>query len=276
IEDDDFWREFRNRVKGSNPDAYIVGEVWVDSRHWLQGDMWDAVLNYIFTRACIAFFIGDEVDEEELKRTVLHPAGTAGAESFAQAIEVLRSLYHPNVSAVMINLLDSHDMTRFVTLAGGDRSALRLATLFQMTYPGAPSIYYGDEIGMEGRHDPDNRRAFPWDESRWDRALLHDFQKMIALRHQHKALRRGAYESLLAQKNVHVHQCSLDEDRVIVALNAGTGTGRVDVPVPGLPEGSVLEEAWTRQVVRVERGQIHGLELAPRSGRVLIRLQEER
>lgn len=270
IEDDDFWREFRNRVKRANPEAYIVGEVWVDSRHWLQGDMWDAVLNYIFTRACIAFFIGDEVDEEELKRTVLHPPGTAGAEQFAQAIEVLRLIYHPNVSAVMLNLLDSHDMTRFITLARGDWSALRLATLFQMTYPGAPSLYYGDEIGLEGRHDPDNRRAFPWDESRWNMDLLHDFQKMIALRHQHKALRRGAFETLHAREDVHVHQCLLDDDRVIVALNASKATRRVDVPVSGLSDGSMLEEAWTREVVKVEGGRIRGLELAPRSGRVLL------
>ena len=90
-------------------------------------------------------------------------------------------LYHPNVTAVMLNLLDSHDMARFVTLARGDVSALRLATLFQMTYPGAPSIYYGDEIGLAGAHDPFNRAAFPWEATDWDMDLLHDFQKMIAL-----------------------------------------------------------------------------------------------
>ncbi len=163
IDDDDFWREFRHRVRASNPDAYIVGEVWAESRRWLQGDMWDAVMNYLFTRACIAFFIGSEVDESELRKTVLHPPGELGAEGFARAIQGLLKLYHPNVTSVMLNLLDSHDMTRFLTLARGDQSALRLATLFQMTYPGAPSIYYGDEIGLSGRHDPDNRRAFPWE-----------------------------------------------------------------------------------------------------------------
>ena len=73
IDDDYFWREFRDRVKGANPEAYIVGEVWVDASHWLKGDMWDAVMNYIFTRACIAFFIGEDVDEGELKRTSLYP-----------------------------------------------------------------------------------------------------------------------------------------------------------------------------------------------------------
>ena len=83
----------------------------------------------------------------------------------------------------MLNLLGSHDMARFLTLARGDQSALRLATLFQMTYPGAPSIYYGDEIGMTGGHDPANRGAFPWHRTdTWDTDLLHEFQRLIALR----------------------------------------------------------------------------------------------
>ncbi len=106
--------------------------------------------------------------------------------------------------------------------------------------------------------------------------LLHDFQKMIALRHEHQALRRGRYESLVAHGDVHVHQCSLDDDRVMVALNVGKAVRRVDIPVSDLAEGSILEEAWTRQGVRVEGGQIRDLELAPRSGRVLISTGRER
>ena len=183
IDDDGFWREFRNRVRAVNPEAYIVGEVWTDSERWLKGDMWDAVMNYQFTRACIAFFIGEEVDEADLRKTSLFPVGPTTAEAFRKNIERLLGLYHPNVSAVMLNLLGSHDMARFVSLAQGDVSALRLATLFQMTYPGAPSIYYGDEIGMTGGHDPANRGAFPWHQTdTWDTELLHEFQRLIALR----------------------------------------------------------------------------------------------
>ena len=92
----------------------------------------------------------------------------------------------------MLNLLGSHDMARFITLAKGDQTALRLATLFQMTYPGAPSVYYGDEIGMAGGHDPANRGAFPWQKPEtWDTDLLHEFQRLIALRRARPALRRG-------------------------------------------------------------------------------------
>ncbi len=87
--------------------------------------MWDAVMNYQFTRACIAFFIGESQSEDDLRKTSLHPVGPSTAEAFRQSIERLLELYHPNVSGVMLNLLGSHDMARFLTLARGDRSALR-------------------------------------------------------------------------------------------------------------------------------------------------------
>ena len=270
IDDDDFWREFRDRVRRGNPEAYIVGEVWIESRRWLQGDMWDAVMNYQFTHACLSFFIGSEVDEDELKRTCLFPAGAAGASAFAAKIGHLLGLYHPNVSAVMLNLLDSHDMARFLTLANGDKSALRLATIFQMTYPGAPSIYYGDEIGLPGGHDPFNRAAFPWDQADWDMDLLHDFQKLIALRKARPALRRGTYDGLLADGDVHVHLRQLGDDSVVVALNAGRATRRIDVPLSGkIADGAIVEDVWTRAGIRVEGGFLRGLELPPRSGLIL-------
>ena len=84
IDDDDFWREFRRRVRAVNPEAYIVGEVWVDAPRWLQGDMWDAVMNYQFTRACIAFFIGESVNLEDLTKTSLHPGAAARGRGVPQ------------------------------------------------------------------------------------------------------------------------------------------------------------------------------------------------
>lgn len=269
IEDDEFWREFRRRVRAGNPEAYIVGEVWVDASHWLQGDMWDAVMNYIFTRACIAFFIGEEVNRDELKRTCLHPAGRPGAEQFKDGIAALMGMYSANVTAVMLNLLDSHDMARFVSLANGDKSALRLATLFQMTYPGAPSIYYGDEVGLVGGHDPLNRAAFPWDNTAWDLDLLHEFQRLIAFRKSSAAVRRGSYHCLYAKEDVHVHIRQLAGESVIVALNVSRSTRRIDIPAGDfLKESAVLHEAWSHEAVRVHRGALRDVSLAPRSGRV--------
>jgi neopullulanase len=271
IDDDDFWREFRRRVRAVKPEAYIVGEVWTDAPRWLQGDMWDAVMNYQFTRACIAFFIGEDVDRDELARTSLHPVGPAGAEAFRRAVERLIGLYHPNVTGVMLNLLGSHDMARFVTLAKGDQSALRLATLFQMTYPGAPSVYYGDEIGMAGGHDPANRGAFPWHKPEtWDTDLLHDLQRLIALRRARPALRRGSFRFLLARDEVIAYVRQLGDETVVVAINAARMPRRFTLEMKDiLPDGSVLEQAWSQRTIAVEQGALRGIELGPRSGLVL-------
>lgn len=271
IDDDSFWREFRRRVRAGNPEAYLVGEVWTEARRWLnKGDMWDAVMNYLFTRACIAFFIGEAVDRDELGKTSFRVLDPTGAEAFGRAIRNLLEMYHPNVTAAQMNLLDSHDMPRFLALARGDRSALRLATLFQMTYPGAPSIYYGDEIGLSGGHDPANRAAFPWHRPEtWDTALLHDFQRYIALRKARPALRRGSFRKLLARDGVFAFARPLGDETIVVALNAATGTRRVDLPLDGLlSDGAGLDEVWTQESVRVEGGRLRGVELAPRSGRV--------
>jgi cyclomaltodextrinase len=270
IEDDNFWRDFRKSVHAGNSDAYIVGEVWTEAGHWLKGDMWDAVMNYLFTRACIAFFIGDEVDEVELARTSFHKVDPTGAPAFLNAINRLIGHYHPNITSVMMNLLSSHDMPRFLSLAKGDQSALRLATLFQMTYPGAPSIYYGDEIGMAGGHDPDNRAAFPWhDKASWDRDVLHDFQRLIALRKAHPALRRGSFSPIHAKDDTFVYLRQHEGETFLIALNSARATRRIDLNLSDfVADGVRLDEVWTKGGVAVEAGQIRNLELAPRSGRV--------
>jgi cyclomaltodextrinase / maltogenic alpha-amylase / neopullulanase len=268
IDDDTFWREFRLRVRSVNSHAYIVGEVWSDAERWLKGDMWDAVMNYQFTRACIAFFIGESVSEDDLKKTSLFPVGPTTAEAFRRSIERLQGLYHANVTAVMLNLLGSHDMARFVTLAGEDKSALQLATLFQMTYPGAPSIYYGDEIGMSGGHDPANRGAFPWHKpDSWDTDLLHAFQRLIALRRQRPALRRGSFQFLSAVDSVIAYARQLGDETIVVVINSSRQSRRLDLRIePLVPEGRVLEKCWTHESIKVEQGTLRGINLPPRSG----------
>jgi cyclomaltodextrinase len=150
IDDDTFWQKFRRIVKAANSEAYLVGEVWGDATRWLRGDQFDAVMNYLFAKVCIGFFVGDRLDGELVARMGYAPIPTLDAQAFAQQIEELLALYPWEVTLVQLNLLDSHDTARFLTLAEGDVSALKLAVLFQMTYPGAPCIYYGDEIGLEG------------------------------------------------------------------------------------------------------------------------------
>ena len=271
INDDDFWREFRRRVKSVNPEAYLVGEIWREAKRWLQGDQFDAVMNYLAATAILGFFGGDRLDLSETR----HPGGYRNvrpldANEFADRIDWILSLYDPAITQAQLNLLDSHDTPRFITSVGGDQAALRLALLFLFTYSGAPCIYYGDEIGLHGRHDPECRKTFPWDPSQWDHDLLAFVKKCIALRHAHPALRRGAYERLYANDGVYVFGRKLNGDVLVIALNVTSGTRSVDVLVGalGLSEG-VLLDVWSDAPWAIAGGTLHSLELAPRSGVVL-------
>jgi neopullulanase len=270
IDDDRFWMEFRRRVKEGNPDAYIVGEIWGDGSRWLQGDMFDAVMNYIFTKACITFFIGDRLDRQHLEPEPLRDARPADALRFAEAIERMLGLYHPNVNAVLMNLLGSHDTARFRTLAGGDTSSLSLATLFQMTFPGAPCIYYGDEIGLQGGHEPASRGAFPWDESAWDQALRDDLRRSIRLRHDLPALRRGTFDRLHAEGHVYGFLRQLDDASVVVLLNTGQDIETINLNLAGkVPDGTTFTDQLATGSIRSEQGGLLAVRLEPRSGRVL-------
>ncbi len=278
IDDDTFWQEFRRRVKGANPEAYIVGEIWEDSRRWLQGDQFDAVMNYLFTRACLRFFISDFA-RSVVRKVGPHTVPHISARGFAAEIQELLALYHSEVTAVQLNLLDSHDTPRFLTLAKGDESALRLATLFQMTYPGAPSIYYGDEIGYgmavplderpryDTATDPDTRRAFSWNQREWNHGLHFHFRRCIALRKAHPALRRGDFTILHARGSSFVYQRRLGDDTFVVALNSGAEPARINFAAGSdLPEGAVLQDVWSSATVRVAGGNITGGQIPARDG----------
>jgi cyclomaltodextrinase len=271
IDDDDFWREFRRRVKGANPEAYIVGEIWHKATRWLQGDQFDAVMNYLFTRACLGFFVGDNLLRSEVAQSGYQSIDTRTAEEFRDEIEELLRMYDRSITEVQFNLLGSHDTPRFKTLARGDDTAYRLATLFQMTYPGTPCIYYGDEIGMEGSHDPGCRDAFPWDESKWDQELRAFVQRCITLRRSYAALRRGEFIWLFAGQGVVAYQRTLEEEAVIVVLNNSHRPVRLDVPVgEHVPDGLSFRHAWQGGTVTTRGGHLPGVQVAARSGTVLI------
>jgi glycosidase len=139
-----------------------------------------------------------------------------------------------------------------------------------MTYPGAPCIYYGDEIGMKGGPDPDCRRTFSWDESRWNSALRDFFKRSIALRKAHPALRQGDFIPLCARKGVFAYLRTLDEDRLLVALNNTMATHHLSVPVSDyLSDGTHLRGLVGDGSARVVSGQLVGPALPPRTAAVL-------
>jgi glycosidase len=183
-----------------------------------------------------------------------------------------------------MNLLNSHDTARAITLLGGDSTSVRLATLLLMTFPGAPCIFAGDEIGLEGGLPiEDARRSFPWDHpDLWRNDVLAYHQQLIGLRRAHKPLRRGTFHGLYADDNVIVFARRFSGEVVLVAVNSGEVSQRVEFPVEELylagepvevlyplGEGAVWGEFdGQASVGSVERDRI-GLTLAARSAVIL-------
>ncbi len=266
IDDDGFWREFRHIVKAANPDAYIVGEIWGPAERWLQGDMFDGVMNYGFLRSCIEYIIGVRGDSSIWQGGYgeVHPCD---APQFAAQVEALINRYAGPASQAMLNLLDSHDTARFITIARGDTAALRLATLLQMTYPGAPSIYYGDEVGLSGGRDPDSRRAMVWDKYRWDLGLQAHVRNCIALRRAHPALRSGGFKTLYAEGMTYAFARHTASEWFMVVLNAGDRLQVANIGAAGmLSDGAVLKDVWSPQTVIVTKGVAWDIVMPPRSG----------
>jgi neopullulanase len=272
IDDDEFWREFRRRVKAINPDAYLVGEIWDAAKRWLHGDQFDAAMNYQFTRALLCFFA--EPDDAARKLTHDHSYGEVramDAVEFARALEEMLRAYPEEMAYAQLNLLDSHDTARFLTIARGDITALKLALLTMFVYPGAPMIYYGDEIAMEGRKDPDNRRAMIWNPGRVNREMLDYTKRLIALRKKYAALRRGAMTSICENGKAYAFARHLGDEKIIVALNAGRAPAILDLRVDALvPDGARLVEEWTREEIVAQDGFARGIRLSPRAGAVWV------
>ena len=268
IDDDSFWQEFRNRVRAINPESYIVGEIWHESQRWLKGDQFDAVMNYLVTAAVISFTAGERLNMEVVKQAGglngrINPH--IGAIGFANEIDRLLSLYKPDINYAQLNLLDSHDMPRFLTIVNGDKASLQLAWLFMFTYPGAPCIYYGDEVGLDGGHDPDCRKSFPWDESKWDTNLLNFAKNLIALRKKNPALRRGDYQRLWSDNGVYAFSRSYEGKTFVVAINTSESPQQIHVTY----DAKKNPKPVFGEVSDISRAERLRFSIPPRSGVVL-------
>jgi cyclomaltodextrinase len=276
IADESFWQEFRRRCRAVRPDAYLVGEIWHEARDWLRGDRFDAVMNYPLAQAILGYAAGSHLDRDVIRfhgeyRDRVRPLD---GPAFAAELERVMGLYDPAVTAVQLDLLDSHDTPRFVTMAGGDRDSLRVGLLLLASLPGAPCLYYGDEIGLEGGPDPDCRRAFPWDEAVWDRGLLGFTTEVLALRRAEPGLREVGVSVAVASDGMVVLDRRRGGHGMLVALNAGDGRVTAKVPLPGSAGAAIASVAlpgWraprvARQVPPDERIT---LELPARTGAVL-------
>jgi cyclomaltodextrinase len=190
------------------------------------------VMNYLFTAPAIAFSAGRRVVKETVIGRGYDPWPGIDAPTYAAKIDRLLGLYPWPITLTQLNLLDSHDTSRFLTIAGGDTTSVKLGTLLMFTFPGAPCIYYGDEIGLTGAL-PDHwcRKSFPWDHpDRWDQDLLRFHRAIVALRRAHPALRVGAYRRLFADGAAYVFVRTLGDRAIVVGVNAGDEPHTVAVP----------------------------------------------
>lgn len=248
----DFWREFRQVVKRIRPDAYIVAESWRDPLYWLDGDTCDAVMNYSFRDYVLDYCARDAMDAEDFDFYVRRLIEDYGSAAPAQ-----------------LNLLDSHDTARLLTLCRGNADRAVLAFTCMLTSVGAPMIYYGDENGMSGENDPDCRHCMEWDPSKWNATIRGALQKLIALRHAHPALRRGSYESLLTFNGVYAYRRKLDDDQVIVVTNPRDARSNLRIAVPGEPDREWVDALSGRRFACVA-GNILLPELEAQRGLVLL------
>lgn len=199
IDDRSFWREFRRRCLEARSDAWLVGEIWDEGDAWVGGDPFDGTSYYPLTRAILGL-LGRALDQDQAAKSGLGRIAPLSVPAFAGRLERLVTQRPAPEREARMTLLGSHDTARVRTLLGGDRAAVRQAYGLLLALPGAPCIYYGDEIGLEGGHDPANRGTIPWDApGRWDRELFDELHERIAARKRHPALRRGETEVLLAR-----------------------------------------------------------------------------
>lgn len=176
-----FWKELCRTVRRTNRETYLLAEVWGDAAPWLRNGQFDGATNYLFREIVLEFFVTRAIDvrafSARLRKLVRH---------------------HPwDHTLVMANPLSSHDTERIATVARGDWERLKLALLFQFVYPGIPMIYYGDEVGLVGGRDPDNRRAMEWDPGKWNHELRDFIKRLIAIRKHCMPLRQGDWRELL-------------------------------------------------------------------------------
>lgn len=270
IKDESFWRQFRAATKLANPDAYLVGEIPSEAQDWLQGDMFDGVMNYQFSAALVGFFGTGYRDEAMISGMMgLPEVPVLDANAFLERTKVLLEIYPRQNVLAQLNLLDSHDMPRFLSMVSENKDVFRLATLFQMTYPGAPCIYYGNEIGMSGGRDPENRAPFPWDESKWDHDLRNAVKKYAHMRLDHPVLRTGEYVPVYGEGRTIAFLRHLGRERALVAINAGGVPWDINIPVtPHLAEGMVVEDLLGGGGAVVEEGHLRKATIPPWQGAV--------
>lgn len=222
--DDGFWRDFRKAVKAVKPDSFLIGEVWETARHWLDGSQFDSTMNYDMRKHCTDFFAKGKLD----------------AAAFDGRVCNMRMRYRKNLLYGQLNLLDSHDVSRFYSVCGEDTARFKLSVLFQMFFVGIPSVFYGDEQQIAGTGEEDYRQGMRWDTNH---PIFLFYRKAIAFRKSTAAFWKGEYSTLTAEKGSMLYGFArrYQKEEWHIYLNAGGETEELPAET-GRP---VWSENWT-------------------------------
>ena len=250
-----FWREFRTRVKGENPEALIVAEHYGDASAWLRGDEWDTVMNYDAFMEPVGFFLTGMEKHSDEYNSYLHGNGEAFFHDLAE-----RMTYLPSDSLYSaMNELSNHDHSRFLTRTNstvgrletrGSKAAgegvsyatFREGVIMQFTLPGAPTVYYGDEAGVVGWTDPDNRRTYPWGHENWDLIAFH--RDVIRIHKKYRCFRKGSFKALAAGYGFVVYARFDMRSSAVVFINHSEKDRKAEIPVwpTGVPDKAEMTQ----------------------------------
>jgi len=254
IDDDPFWYEFRKVVRNTNSDAYLLGEIWDGNSRWVGEHHFDGLMNYP-VRTLIIDLLLQKIHLSEF---------VAGIQKWLQK--------YPNENVfAQYNLLGSHDTERILTVLKGDLAKLKLALLFQFTYPGAPAVYYGDEIGLTGGSDPDCRKTFPWDEGMWNTSIRQWVRKLIWLRREKVSLRHGEMKFIdCGSTSCLAYFRKAQEEVTFVVINPSANQEDISIDLQKLGLGQVYEvkRLLTSEKIALNGGMIK-IKIQPWSGEIL-------
>jgi alpha-glucosidase len=249
-------RGLRRAVKSVSPHVYLMGENFFDGTSHLQGDELDATMNYQgFSAPLQRWLVG--FDPSLVWRLDVHTPDLLPVEALATQWRTFLGAIPWQIAMQQFNLLGSHDTRRIQTIVGGDETLACIAVTLLFTFPGIPSVYYGDEIGMVGSNDPDCRRCMIWEKHQWNAERREFYQKLIRLRLTSPALRHGGFQILYAAGQTLAFLREIPEERVIVvARRAADGLVALPVQHGGLPDGMVLTESISGTETMVEQGML--------------------
>lgn len=258
--DHKFWRRFRQAIRAIKPDALLIAEIWDDARAFLNGDQFDSAMNYNLYYAITDFFALNRVTPKE----------------FSERIQYLLVRYRRQIQQVQLNLIDSHDVPRFLSQANGDKRKLKLAALFLFTHVGIPMIFYGDEKGMEGWKEIDYRKPMIWDDR--EDQLLDYYRKLVELRKTNMDAMLGDYVTLLADDEVYAYLRRGCSNSILVAMNVSPNETERTIELPAkslVPEGG-FQDILTgfSYPVSKDKRKIH-LHLEPYSAAIINILHEQ-